>query len=32
MTNQLYRFATLSDTDIIMKGIIEILFLEENDI
>jgi hypothetical protein len=30
MTNQLYRFATLSDTDIIMKGIIEILFLEEN--
>ena len=30
MTNQLYRFATSLDTDVIMKGIIEILFLEEN--
>jgi ribosomal protein S18 acetylase RimI-like enzyme len=30
MTNQLYRFATSLDTDVIMKGILEILFLEEN--
>ena len=25
-----YRFATPSDTDVIMKGILEILFLEEH--
>lgn len=32
MSNQLYlyRFATLLDIDVIMKGILEILFLEEN--
>jgi len=32
MTNPLYsyRFATTTDIDVIMKGILEILFLEEN--
>jgi hypothetical protein len=25
-----YRFATLTDIDVILKGILEILFLEEN--
>ena len=25
-----YRFATSTDRDVIMKGILEILFLEEN--
>ena len=32
MTDIIYlnRFATLLDLDIIMKGILEILFLEEN--
>jgi ribosomal protein S18 acetylase RimI-like enzyme len=30
MTDNLYRFATLLDIDVIMKGILEILFIEEN--